>query len=248
MKTNLQSTLFALISSVALLSTSPPLYAETDETIVFFLGSGSPQREIYQARLGEAFKRIGLTTKMVTIPGQRALLMSNTKGDGAIRLKNIHQLAPDNSNNLVIVPEVIEERIAMVYVRKGHSFDLNGWDSLKPFANGFRRGAKIFEKKVPGKDEGKRVMLQNTQQLLKMLAAGHIDTVVEWKVLGDGNIKKMGLESEIEAIASPIMKKHLYPFLHKKHQALVEPLAKAIRSIKDDGSYKRLKAQILEAQ
>ncbi len=89
-------------------------------------------------------------------------------------------------------------------------------------------------------------MQQNPHQLLKMLVAGHLDALVEWKVLGEGNIKALGLESQVEALPKPLMAKSLYPFLHKKHQQLIPQLTQAIRKTKQDGSYDRLKQEVLK--
>ena len=244
------TTLFTHLLNLLLLTIvtfSSYLYAvEESAPLRFYSGSGSTQQQVYQARMDAAFKRVGRRAEMLTIPGQRALVISNTVGDGAIRLKNIQEMAPDNTQNLRIVPEVFETRRVRVFVQKGRELKIEDWDSLKPYRNGIRRGTKIFELKVPGADEGKREMRSDSRQLFKMLHAGRIDVVVEWEVLGQGILKDMGLEQDIVVLPTALQTLDLYLFVHKKHQDLIPNLVTALKAMKADGSYQQIKRDILQ--
>lgn len=74
---------------------------------IFYTGLVSPINDIIDARLQEAFRRLGLKVKLhVTSSSQRALILANEEGDGdAARILNIEEYAPQNTGNLIRVPE-----------------------------------------------------------------------------------------------------------------------------------------------
>ncbi len=214
----------------------------TDKTVVssppqitFYCGFQSPHSDILNARIKEAFGRMGYAASLIALPSQRALFLANSEGDGDFsRVSNIKQIAPDNTDNLIMVPE--ESLVAELAVfTKGLEFPVEGWGSLEPYRNGARIGAKILEKNVPGE----RTFLALNSQLFQMLDAGRLDTVVEWRLSGQKAVRDLGL-TEIRALETPIVTVKFYPFIHKKHERLVEQLAKELQGMKLDGSFDKL--------
>ncbi len=143
---------------------------------------------------------------------------------------------------MVIVPEAITTLRLAVFT-KGLEFPVEGWDSLKPYRNGARIGAKILEKNVP--QDRERVMLPTNTQLFKMLADGRIDTVVDWENFGLGVIKELQL-TRIKALPNAVVVKDFFHLLHMKHSDLVPQITESLKQMKKDGSYQRIHSEILE--
>jgi len=168
----------SIIFFLFLCFTPGPVSAE-DKIYVFYTGAQSPIKEILEMRLDEAFHRIGKKSRLV-FPGsaQRALLMANKFGDGdALRVQEIKKIAPDLTDNLLIVPEPIIHIIFYVYTKE-KIFQVDNWESLKSYHNGFRVGAKILEKNIPGKT----TILPDAVRLFKMLDQNRLDTVTEQNI------------------------------------------------------------------
>ncbi|RZB30545.1 MAG: hypothetical protein SRB1_02825 [Desulfobacteraceae bacterium Eth-SRB1] len=78
-------------------------------------------------------------------------MLANEDGDGdAARVPNLKEISPENTGNLVKVPEAIITIEFSVYT-KDLSFPVDGWDSLKKYHNGAVLGTKLSEKNIPGK-------------------------------------------------------------------------------------------------
>ena len=200
--------------------------------ITFYCGFQSPHSDILNDRIEEAFRRMGYSASVTPFPSQRALFLANTEGDGdASRVPNIKEIAPANTDNLIMVPEVSLVAELAVFT-KGLEFPVEGWDSLEPYRNGARIGAKILEKNVPGD----RTFLALNTQLFRMLDAGRLDTVVEWRLSGNKAVTDLGLTG-IRALEMPVVTKNFYPFIHKKHAHLIPRLVQELKNMKLDGSF-----------
>jgi len=203
---------------------------------VFHTALESPIREILETRIQEAFGRLNLKAELlISHSSQRALMLANEEGDGdAARVPNIKEIAPENTDNLVQVPEAIITMELGVYARN-LSFPVEGWNSLEKYHNGARVGAKILEKNIPGK----RTFVPTTVQLVQMLDSGRIDTMVEWNLIAENAIRDLKVTG-IKKLSPPIILQPFHIYLHKKHRALVPELSKAISQMKEDGSFDKL--------
>ena len=94
---------------------------------VFHTAIRSPMKEILDVRIQEAFRRLNLNAKLVMSPSsQRALMLANEDGDGdAARVPNLKEISPENTGNLVKVPESIMTIEFSVYT-KDLSFPVDG--------------------------------------------------------------------------------------------------------------------------
>ncbi len=210
-------------------------------TYIFHTGLASPIKEILETRIQEAFRRLNLKAVVALNPSaQRALMLANDSGDGdASRVPNIKEIAPKNTNNLIIITEPIIVLKLTVYT-KGLSFSVNGWNSLKAYHNGARFGAKILEKNIPGK----RTFLSSTEQLVQMLNLKRIDTMVEWDLRAEHVIRNLKI-SGIKKLSPPIKLQPFHIYLHKKHKALIPKLTKAIRQMKKEGFFNQTKREFV---
>lgn len=215
---------------------------DLQKEIVFYTGVQSPIKEILEKILREAFQRIDKKVKMVfTGSSQRALLMANEQGDGdAIRISNVKEIAPEITNNLLIIPESILDSSFHVYT-KGNFFPVTGFDALQNYRNGFRIGIKFLEKNMPGE----KIMLPDTDRLFQMLNQGRLDTVIEHSLIGDFIINNQDFKNIVKLSPSLICVDS-YSFIHKKHQALIPAIAKALSNMKTDGSLEKIKTDVMD--
>lgn len=212
-----------------------------DHAYTFYSGIEPPLRTILELRLTEAFRRLGKTCRVVfTGSSQRALVMADQQGDGdLVRLSDIKTLAPGNTRNLLVVPEPLGQLIFCTYTR-GKLLKTAGWDSLAGYRNGIRIGAKILEAKMPGQV----IQLPDTERLFKMLESGRLDTLTEQEILADSMIRQKGYAG-INKLAPPLVSLPGFCLIHKKHSALLTGLSAALKAIKADGSFQRIKSQVL---
>ncbi len=211
------------------------------DTYVFYSGIQSPIKDILEARIQEAFRRIGKKSRIQsTGSAQRALLMANDSGDGdALRINYIKKMAPDLTTNLLQVPEPIVEIKFFAY-SKNEKISVHGWESLKGYRNGLRGGVKVLEKNVPES----RTVLPSSERLFQMLDQGRLDTVTEHYIVAEYLIKRMGLE-HIKELSPALVSAPGYIFIHKKHRALIPEIAQSLASMKADGRFKQIKDDVI---
>jgi polar amino acid transport system substrate-binding protein len=229
---------FLLITLLVVVRTS---YGDVEKKpFTFYTGFKSPYSDIVQARMKEVFKRIGFEVEIKSIPSQRALVLANTEGDGdAARVKNIKQLAPKETNNLLQISEEIILASLSVFT-KDLKFYVKGWNSLKPYRNGARRGNKFAEKNLTGD----RTFVPTNTQLFKMLHAGRFDTAVEWHLAGIKTINSLNL-SGIKPRKPPVAFKKFYILIHKRHISLIPSICATLKEMRQDGTYQKLREQVL---
>ncbi|MCF6210638.1 MAG: transporter substrate-binding domain-containing protein [Gammaproteobacteria bacterium] len=182
----------------------------------------------------EAFRRTGHEVEIVQLPAQRALVESNSgimDGD-LMRVQEI----PDTFTHLQRVPEKLIDFEFMVFT--GHtSLTPRGWDSLKPYEIGIVAGWKILERRL--QDSRALTRVGDTQQLMRLLTNERVDLVVSERWQGLQAIRDLKLK-DVRMLEPPVKTREMFLMLHKRHAALLPELAKALRSMKQDGSYQRL--------
>lgn len=209
--------------------------------LIFYTGVKTPLLEILRARLQEAFRRIGRSCEVRTVgSSQRALALANEQGDGEVaRVPNIKEIAPDLTNNLIVIPESVLTIEFYVHTN-GKQIDMSGWSSLDGLKNGFRVGTKILEQNVPGE----RVILPDSERLFMMLGQNRLDTVIEHSYIADYNEKKLNLTG-LKRLTPPLVSKAGFPVIHKKHKELVTQVASSLAAMKADGSFEKIKDDVM---
>ena len=185
----------------------------------------------------EAFNRMGYEFKLISQPGERAMIDAN-QGivDGeAGRIKNIDR---KRYANLIRVPYPI------VTIKDGayaidESIKIEGWESLvgKPYKVGLLKGIKSVEQKLPlYVDEAHIVTLSSVVQCLKMLQARRIDVFIVGTQVEDTAYMKSGDYKEVKRVGI-VESKELYPWLNQRHKNLIQPLAETLKSMKSEGRF-----------
>lgn len=182
----------------------------------------------------EALRRVGGRLETIALPAERGLLeASQGFADGEIsRIAGLEQHYP----NIVPVPEKIMDWHFMAFGR-GIAFLPDGWESLQHHSVAIINGWKVLEANIP--QSADLLKAKTPEQLFSMLAAGRVDIVIFEKWGGLRQLRDQALQN-VTMIEPPLISREMFIYLNKRHAALVEPLAQALRDMKNDGTYARL--------
>ena len=185
----------------------------------------------------EAFSRMGCGFKLISQPGERAMIDANQgKVDGeAARIMSIDK---KKYTNLIVVPHPIATIKDGAY-STDHSIKINGWQSLagKPNRVGLIKGIKSVEQKLPLYiDRARIVSLSDAEQCMKMLQAKRLDLFIVSTQIEDSAFMKSGAYDDVKLVGI-IETKALYPWLHKRHENLVRLLADTLKTMKAEGQF-----------
>jgi len=185
----------------------------------------------------EAFSRIGVTLKTVQLPAERGLLDANAGYEDG-EMSRIAGLG-DKYINLIQVPEKIMDWEFAAFSTR-FSDMAAGWSGLASKSTAIITGWKILENNVPPATELTKVKFP--YQLFYLLAQDRVDLVLyeRW-----GGLAMLKQYKHVILLEPPLAVKAMYIYLHKKHRAMVPKLAQALRSLKDDGTYRRIYNKVL---
>jgi len=184
----------------------------------------------------EAFLRINMGVRFVTLPSERSLAEANSGGiDGDNnRIAGLEKNYPD----LIQVPES-----NMAYEFTAFAVDpaveVNGWESLSKYSVGYIQGWKILEENVKAAELTK---VATPQQLFALLKAKRVDVIIYERFGGEHFIRELDVQGA-RALQPPLAKREMYLYLNRKHASIVEAVAKALRDMKADGSYQAVFAR-----
>jgi polar amino acid transport system substrate-binding protein len=181
----------------------------------------------------EAFRRIGIEAEIVFTPTERSLADVNA-GLLDAELNRIEGMGK-NFPNLVMVPEPNMVMDFVAFSKKDYCID--GWESIRDLHAGLVRGWKILEENTQGFPHV--VTVPTETELFNMLDMDRIDIALYSKLTGYEQIHLRGLEG-MRHLEPSLASRSMYLYLHKKHSGLLEPLAKALRSMKEDGTWDRI--------
>ena len=220
---------FALAENVLVLSngaTNYPMHGQNNSGIA-------------EAILSEALRRINYKLEIRLFPNERSLINSN-RGlvDGETqRIAGLEKKYP----NLIRVPEKTMDWEFVAFSKK--KIDMTrGWSSLVPYETSYITGWKIFEFNVPKNVRVTRV--RDPDGLFTLLNHDRSDIALFERWEGMEIIKKNKYK-DIKPLSPALASREMFTYLHKKNAKLVPLLAKALKDMKNDGTYARLHKQIL---
>jgi len=178
----------------------------------------------------EAFRRVGFAACIEPIPCERSLRNADAgMSDGD--LLRIPSVLADKFPNLVGVPEVLYA-LPMSGFTARPELQVKGFEDLAPLRVGHILGWKILEDRLgPG-----ALRVRGVEELFPLLTEDKADIVIYERITGLYLVKELGLKG-IREIEPPLLVTPQFMVLHRRHQALVEPLAVALRAMKADGTY-----------
>jgi len=188
--------------------------------------------------LTEAYQRLGIKVHIDTFPAGRSLIMSNNGDvDGEVyRVKGIEK----TYENLVMVPVAVN-KVEVVVFTKGVTFSVTGWDSLKPYTIGIRRGTKLVEKGTKGMTVKS---VTKIEQLFLKLDLGRNDVIVSSRLAGLKAMKELDIKG-IRLLEPPIATKNVYHYLHKKNAHLLPGIKKVLQDMESEGRIKAIRTQAI---
>lgn len=179
----------------------------------------------------ELFRRVGQSACISQLPCERSLLNANSGvSDGDIL--RVPSVIDERYPNLLVVPELLYP-LPMNGFTNRQDVQPHGLAELAPLKVGFVLGWKILEDEVHA---AKVVRAPGAVQLFPLLTEGKADIVIYERLTGLQTIRDLGLVG-IRVLDPPLLVTPQHLVLHKRHQALLEPLAAALRAMKADGSY-----------
>uniref|UniRef100_A0A831UD94 Transporter substrate-binding domain-containing protein n=1 Tax=Geobacter metallireducens TaxID=28232 RepID=A0A831UD94_GEOME len=199
----------------------------------------SPEGEGVADRIvREAFRRIGVAAKVLYAPSERSLVNAN---DGMaageyLRIAGLEQYYP----NLVMVPEPICEYQFTAFARD-RGIRIKGWESLRPYNVGYITGWKILEQNVTGVKSVTTV--RSEEALFELLRSGRADLVIFERLGGEAFLRRTG-NKDIRPLSPPLARRDMFLYLNRRHESLVPRVAKALRQMKQDGTWRRIMASV----
>ncbi|MEO5367170.1 MAG: transporter substrate-binding domain-containing protein [Magnetococcus sp. WYHC-3] len=201
----------------------------------------SAQQDGFLDRLYQAwFGRLGVDVDIALYhdASARAFEMANAgKDDGlAMRIEGMERTYP----NLLRIPESIIDNDFIACSLSAEPV-VRQWQDLTGHSVGHILGWKVFEQNLPTDVE--RVTVREAQQLFQLLERGRVELVLFERWQGLWWARHMGLR--IHTHTPPLSARPMYAYLHRRHAALVAPAVRALKDMKNDGSYQRIVDQSL---
>jgi len=202
-----------------------PAAAET--LVLSHLGNDQATGQAFHI-LQEAYRRLGIEVREELLPHERSLRAANAgETDGEVmRMAGIEAQYPD----LVRVPEPVVTFDAVAFTT-GLAFQVDGWESLRPYPVCINRGMKMAEQGTEGMN---RMFGTSVEQIIEMLRRGHCLVAVlgrfawlEFDRLDAGPIREL---------EPPIASLPLFHYVNRRHAALVPKLAETLRQMRRDGT------------
>ena len=217
--------------------------ASADTTITLNAGTVDPLIAAdgggFYGELAKAvFARIDISAKVIRLPSARSIINANEGiDDGVIgRIAGMEQ----KYKNLIMIPEPVV-RLKFVAYSLDQKISIESWDSFKPYSVGYIRGWRIYEKNLP---ETKSLTIVNSaEQLFRLLLNGRAEIILFEYYRGTWWNEHLGANAHI--IGSPVAEKDMFLYMHKKHKDLVPKITEAFKSMKQDGTYQKIKDKTL---
>ncbi len=229
-------TLIGLLGIVIALGGVFPVNAQ--ESLVLGRATGYTGSVVAKV-LREAYQKIGIQITLNTFPAKRSLVMAN-EGDVDGDTHRIRGIEATYSN-LLMVPVPVTVMEGMVFT-KNVTFAVTGWDSLKPYIIGIRRGIFFAEKGTRGMQVES---VTDYRQLLLKLDAERNDVVIMPRLSGLFELQKLQIQG-VKLLDPPLVRLELYHYLHKKHEALVPLLTKVLQKMKKKGRIRAIRKQAID--
>lgn len=228
------ATKFFMLLIFFLMNTTGPVSAETVRLSTF---EGNPFSQMAARIMTEAYRRAGFDTKIVYLPGKRALLASS-KGEVDGEVSRIYEIGK-------LYPSLI--RVNMPYMTlKGMVFAINKnvqvkqQADLKKYRIGSLRGA-VFSDKLT---EGLNVVFANSPtQLLQLLIRDRVDVIITNEIESKVLIADQFPDAGIVALDPPLTETPIYHYIHQDKSYLVGKIDQILKSMTKQGEIVRIRSE-----
>lgn len=142
--------------------------------------------------------------------------------------------------NIQMVPGKVMDFDFQVFSKQPNLI-INGWNSFDSLNVAFVKGWKILEKNVSAKSV---TTVPTSQHLFQLLENNRVDAIIYERWQGIGIAKSLGFR-EIKPVEPPLITKEMFLYVNKKHNHLIQPLANALKQMKNNGQYQKIKSNTL---
>jgi len=183
--------------------------------------------------LRKAYEKLGITIRVLPLPGKRSLSTSNSgKVDGELRRKIG---VSHNFPNLIRISIPVEFLDVCFLKFNGHKTIKQ--QDLSQYTVGIIRGGRT-SKKIASSAKSS-IEITKVKQLFDMIKYKRIDiAVANCRVLNEAILKTQFNEFTVQS--PPIVRTPLFHYLHKKHSALVPKITKVLAKMQDTGEIKNI--------
>ncbi|CAG1771877.1 hypothetical protein BAC3_02148 [uncultured bacterium] len=181
--------------------------------------------------LKTAYQRLNIKVEFIYLPAERSLRSANEgsiDGEGS-RTEGLEQLYP----NLLRVKVPIETIALSVYT-KNKSFNVQGWNSLKPYHIAYLRGVKVIEKNLIGFNTE---TVTDIKQAFMMLEHDRVDVIIADDTQA---LNIMSVYKDIKKLNPAVYTFPVFHYLNKKHANLIPELEVVLYEMSHDGTINRL--------
>lgn len=179
----------------------------------------------------EAFRRIGYQACIEVQPCERSLRNADAGATDGDLLRVTAAVLP-KSPNLLAVPEVIYSVPNSAFTARP-DLQVRGFDDLLPLRVGYVLGWKRLEEQVRAAEV---LRVRGPEELFALLVDNKADVVIYERSAGLHLLRGLS-RNDIRVIDPPLVVVPAHLVLNRKHAALLEPMAAALRAMKADGSY-----------
>ena len=208
------------------------------QQLVFSTIQQSVNIRISEKVLIEAYRRLGVTIKLVPMPGARALrLAASGRYDGELaRIGGLENTYPD----LLRVPTPVNHLEGFALTRR-QGLEILHVGDLTALKIGVRRGIKFTDELTRGMDV---IPVNQNDQLIDILNRGRVDAVVmALTSLLDQQAKGRLVGIKVQEPA--LVRRGMYHYLHKKHHNWLKPLNEQLLKMRNEGLLDLFRAQAL---
>jgi len=207
------------------------------ETLTFTSIKNAAFENFALSVMKKVYLTMDIKIALVPVPAKRSLKLAN-RGDGfdgeLFRISGVEK----TYRNLIPIKVPLHESNWMVY-SQDKSIKINGWESLKPYKIGIRRGVVTTERGT----QGMNIEVVNTnEQLFKLLQKKRIDVAI----LSSGNGQKLlrkSVYSNIYQLKTPVHKVNVYHYIHNKNKHLVPKLTQIMKQFKKEGVIAKIREE-----
>ncbi|MBY0573538.1 MAG: transporter substrate-binding domain-containing protein, partial [Undibacterium sp.] len=129
----------------------------------------------------------------------------------------------------------------IVVFSRGTEFNVQNWNSLRPFSIGFVKGIKVLEQNTVGM----RIETAASLRLafLKMML-GRSDIVLANRLSGIFTLKQLN-NTEIKILNPPLVRFPVYHYLHRKHAALLPQLEAVLSQMQKEKRIEQIQTEVI---